>query len=179
MGVPAGIGRVLDNDGSDLARMTAMQKNTLSKIISALIDEFGYSEVRKSLDDYSAYETKVDKSKESPPVNCKKPNVRRDAITIVEAMKIDDDRKKEILLLLAKEFEKKVFMPNVNSVRAFIAQQGKDMSSIKSRQQAASSVFKFLADWETDNLCELHARGSYGGPKSLSAIAKSIEKMGA
>lgn len=69
MGVPESIGRVLENDGSDLARMTAMQKNTLSKIISAPIDEFGYPEVRKSLDDYSAYETRVDESKESPPVN--------------------------------------------------------------------------------------------------------------
>ena len=69
-------------------------------------------------------------------------------------------------------------MPNVNHVRAFLRQQGKDGSRVKSRQQAVSIVFKCLAGWETQNLRELDVRGAYAGPKSLSVIAESIERAG-
>ena len=103
-----------------------------------------------------------------------KPN----AIAFVEGLEIDDHEKKEALLLLAKGFEKKTFMPNANSVRAFLAQQGQDASKIKSRQQALTSVFKCLAAWETRKIHELHKRGTFGTPKSLSVIAKSIENFG-
>ena len=95
----------------------------------------------------------------------------------MEGLEIVDEGKKEILLVLAKEYEEKKFMPNVNSVRAFLTQQGQDASGIKSRQQSVTVVFKYLANLETQKLCEFHKRGSYAGPKSLSVIAKSIENV--
>ena len=69
-------------------------------------------------------------------------------------------------------------MPNINHVRAFLDEEGEDISRVKSRQQAVSVVFKHLADWEIPRLWELDARGLYGPPKSLSTIAKSIEDFG-
>ena len=98
-------------------------------------------------------------------------------MVFVESLEILDDGKKKILLLLAKEYEEKKFMPNINSVRAFLAQQGHDISGIKSRQQAVTVVFKYLTNLETQMLCEFHKRGSYAGPKSLSVIASSIENV--
>ena len=155
-----------------------MQEITLHKILSALVEDFGYHEVRRSLDDLSANATKSGISRKSSPSSNDRSMVKRNAITIVEALGIEDERKQDILLVLARRFEKKAFMPNVNSVRAFLEQQGKDTSRIKSRQQAVSTIFKCLADLETHSLCEIHAKGLFGGPKSLAAIAESIERVG-
>ena len=159
---------------------TEMRKNTLRKILSALVDGFGYEEVRKSLDGLGsgttgmkALETLPGKRGEKP-----KPRTKPNAITTVESLSVSDEEKKDALMALARKFEKKAFMPNVNHVRVFLRQQGKDGSRVKSRQQAVSIVFKCLADWETQNLRELDVRGIYGGPKSLSAIAESIEHAG-
>ena len=160
-----------------------MRENTLHRILSALVEDFGYHEVRKSLDDFSANETRAYVSKKSVLRKSSfgsydKSKVKKNAITIVEALGVEDERKRDILLVLARQFEKKAFMPNVNSVRGFLEQQGKDISRIKSRQQAVSTVFKCLAGLETHNLCEMHTKGLFGGPKSLSVIAESIERAG-
>ena len=156
-----------------------MQDGTLHRILSALIDDFGYRKVRKSLDDFSENEARVGISKKSSSGVCDKPKVRRrSAISVVEALGVEDDQKRDILLILAREFERKSFIPNVNSAQAFLEQRGKDTSHIKSRQQAMSVIFKCLADLETNSLCEIHAKGLFGGPKSLAVIAESIERFG-
>ena len=87
-------------------------------------------------------------------------------------------KKKSVLMVLARKYEEKTFMPNVNHVRAFLEDEGEDISRIKSRQQVVSSVFKHLADWETPRLQELDTKGLYGPPKSLAVIAKAIENVG-
>lgn len=157
-----------------------MRKNTLQKILSVLVDGFGYEEVRKSLDGLGPETTGV-KALETFPDKCGKvsrPRTKPSAITTVESLSVSDEEKKDALMALARKFEEKAFMPNVNHVRAFLRQQGKDGSRVKSRQQAVSIVFKCLAGWETRNLRELDVRGAYGGPKSLSVIAESIERAG-
>ena len=155
-----------------------MQEGTLRRILSALVDDFGYQEVRKSLDDFCTRETRDGAERKSSLGGQDKSRVRQNAIDIVETLVVDDERKRDILLVLAQRFEKKAFMPNVNSVRAFLEQHGKDVSHIKSRQQAVSAIFKCLADLETRSLCEMHSKGLFGGPKSLAVIADSIEKAG-
>ena len=155
-----------------------MQDGTLHRILSALVDDFGYHKVRKSLDDLSENKTRVGVSRKSSPGGYDKSKVRKNAISIVETLGVDDERKRDILLVLARQFEKKSFVPNVNSARAFLQQQGKDISQIKSRQQAVSAIFKCLADLETHSLCEMHAKGLFSGPKSLAVIAESIERVG-
>ena len=96
----------------------------------------------------------------------------------MEALEIADEGKKDILMVLANEYECKRLMPNINSDRAFLTQKRQDASGVKSRQQAVSAVFKCLAAFETQELCEFRKRGTYSGPKSLSVIAKSIENVG-
>ena len=155
-----------------------MQEVTLHKILSALVEDFGYYEVRKSLDGFSTNETRAGVSRRSSPSGHEKSRVRRNAISIVEALEIEDEVKRDILLVLARQFEEKAFMPNVNSARAFLEQRGKDTSRIKSKQQAVSTIFRCLADLETHSLCEMHTKGLFGGPKSLAAIAESIERVG-
>jgi len=159
---------------------TEMRKNTLRKILSVLVDGFGYEEVRKSLDGLGS-ETTGGKALGTLPGKrgkASRPRTKPSAITAVESLSVSDEEKKDDIMELARKLEEKEFMPNVNHVRAFLRQQGKDGSSVKSRQQAVSIVFKCLAGWETQNLRELDVRGAYGGPKSLSVIAESIEQTG-
>ena len=152
-----------------------MRENTLGKILAALVDDFGYQNVRNSLASISPKKLKGDITRESPGDGYRNPRVRPSAITIVESLEIDDAEKKSILQILARQFKEKTFMPNVNSVRAFLAKEGRDISHIKSRQQAVSVVFECLAEWETHNLHDMKMKGLYGGPKTLAAIADSIE----
>ena len=155
-----------------------MHKITLQKILSALVDDFGYHEVRKLLETCYAESAKGGTLEKSPSGRNNKPRAKPDARTIVEALEVNDEQKKSVLMTLADEYERKTFMPNMNNVRAFLAHESQDTSRLKSRQQAASAVFKCLADWGTDSLRELHMRGIYGRPKSLSVIADSIESAG-
>ncbi len=155
-----------------------MQKNTLGKILSVLVEGFGYEEVRKSLDGLGPKATEMSTSRELPGKHRQKPRTKPNAITAVESLGVADEGKRDALMTLARKFEEKAFMPNVNHVRAFLKQQGKDVSRIKSRQQAVSAVFKCLGYWKTQSLRELDARGEYGPPKSLAAIAESIEHAG-
>lgn len=155
-----------------------MKKDTLQKILLALVDDFGYRDVRRTLEGFSESTTKIKGLRKTSAIGRGKAKTKRGAVAIVEALEIDNEEKKEILLSLAGKFEKKTFMPNINNVRAFLAQQGQDISHIKSRQQTVPTIFKCLADWEANSLNEMHDTGEYSGPKSLSVIAESIEKAG-
>ena len=158
--------------------MKVVQERTLRKIVSALVDDFGYEAVHTSLEGCRADARIIEDAKRSASVGSSKSRLRISALTFVEALEIIDEGKKDILMVLANEYEDKKLMPNINSVRAFLTQKGQDASGVKSRQQAVSSVFKCLATLETQELCEFHKRGTYAGPKSLSVIAKSIENVG-
>ena len=157
-----------------------MQQNTLRKILSALVEDYGYQSVRTCLEDCAAGRRKLKVTGESTSVGNNKTRARPRprAMEVVENLEIGDQEKKQILVALAREFEEKSFMPNVNNVRAFLTRQGQDASRVKSRQQAVTAVFRCLADWETQSLFEFQKKGSYGGPKSLAAIAETIEKVG-
>jgi len=109
------------------------------KILSVLVDGFRYEEVRKSLDGLGSSETTGVKALETLPDKCGKvsrPRTKPTAITAVESLSVSDGEKKDALMALARKFEEKAFMPNVNHVRAFLRQQGKDGSRVKSRQRA-------------------------------------------
>ena len=155
-----------------------MRANTLRKIMSALVDDFGYQAVLTSLEESIGVTGSVGTLSKRPSTDGGSRRARPNALTVVERLGIDDQERREMLMVLAGEFEDKEFMPNTKSVRAFLAQQGKDVSKVKSRQQAVASVFRCLADWETPKLRELHSRGLFGGPKSLASIARSIESVG-
>ncbi len=155
-----------------------MQKHTLRNLLSTLVDDCGYEVVRKTLKDFEPALESTLASKSSSGKRPRKPRSKPNAIVIVGSLALQDEGKKSVLMALAKKYEEKAFMPNVNHVRAFLEQEGKDVSRIKSRGQVVSTVFECLAAWETRKLRELDTRGLYGPPKSLSVIARSIESFG-
>ncbi len=155
-----------------------MRHVAAQRILSALVDEFGYRNVVHLLEACDAKVGKGDTKKESASTRNKNPRAKPNARNVVEALKVEDEQKKVVLMTLADEYEQKAFMPNIHNVRAFLNQQKQDTSRVKSRQQAVSAVFECLARWGTDNLRDLHIRGTYGRPKSLAVIADSIESAG-
>ena len=155
-----------------------MQKGTLRKLLSTLVDDCGYVAVRETLKAFAPAPGSTSVSGEFSAKRLKKPRAKPNALSAVQSLTLGDEEKKGVLMVLARKYEEKTFMPNVNHVRAFLEQEGKDTSRIKSRQQVVSTVFKCLADWDTRQLRELDSRGVYGPPKSLSVIARSIEQFG-
>lgn len=155
-----------------------MQKGTLQKLLSTLVDECGYDRVRKSLEDFAPPMAGSPASRDSSVKRPQRQRTKSTAVATVESLPLPDEEKKSVLRVLARKYEDKTFMPNVNHVRAFLEQEGEDTTRIKSRQQVVSTVFRRLAGWETQKLRELDARGLYGPPKSFSVIAKSIESFG-
>ena len=155
-----------------------MQKNTLRNILLVLVDDFGYEAVQTSLQRCRAGARTIEGPKQPASLGRSKSRPRRSAMAVVETLDIVDVEKKDILLVLAKAYEEKKFMPNLNMVRAFLTQHGHDVSKVKARQQVVPTLFKCLASLETQKLCELHERGLYAGPKSLAVIARSIEDYG-
>ena len=155
-----------------------MQKDDLRNLLSTLLDDCGYDAVREALEDFNPALKSTTASRNSSVKRSRKPRAKPNAIAIVDSLALPDEGKKSVLMTLARKYEEKAFMPNVNHVRAFLEQEGKDVSRIKSRGQVVSTVFKCLADWETARLRELDTRGLYGPPKSLSVIARSIESFG-
>ncbi len=155
-----------------------MKKTALRSLLSILVEDCGYEAVRRALEDCGPARASAPVSINASVKRARKPRPRPNAVAIVESLALPDEGKKNALMALARKYEEKRFMPNVNSVRAFLEEEGEDVSRVKSRQQVVSRVFRRLADWETDKLRQLDVRGSYGPPKSFSVIARAIEAAG-
>lgn len=155
-----------------------MQRDTLRKLLSTLIEDCGYDAVRKSVEALSPEAASARASEGAIDKRRGRPRAKLTAVAVVDSLGIPDAEKKETLMVLANKYDAKEFMPNINHIRAFVEREGVDVSCIKSRQQAIPTVFKNLGSWETRKLQELEARGAYGRPKSLSVIAGAIESVG-
>ncbi|WP_423907821.1 hypothetical protein [Candidatus Spongiihabitans sp.] len=159
-----------------------MKQEQVQKTLSVLINSFGYENIRKTLSGMRSEKSAVanrgakirrvvaNQSSMKPTKKRTKPN----AVKVVKSIDISDDKKKEILAIMAEKYEAKEFMPNVNHVRDFLG-GGRDVSRIKSRQQVTVAVFKELASLETSELREMLDRGFYAPPKRLESYARAIE----
>ena len=160
-----------------------MKQEQLQESLSALISGFGYKTVRKALSKMQSKKLSattggvsgcpVDTTKSS--VKIIKKRTKPNAISVVKSIKMIDFEKKEILFTMAKKYEAKEFMPNVNHVRDFLSDGERDVSRIKSRQQVTNAVFKRLCGLETEKLRDILERGLYGPPKRLEPFARAIE----
>ena len=152
-----------------------MKRNALASLLTALVDNFGYDNVRNALDGMrirpsGGVRRKTSRARAARP--------KPDAVSTVAAMKLDDSEKRDFLAHLAEDYEAKQFMPNVNHVRSFLMHDHDNPALIKSRQQVTVRVFKKLAAMSLDELRELEFCGVYGPPKRLATYAEAIENFG-
>ena len=138
----------------------------------AFVDEFGYEAVRKAL---TAVKRSLSPKRAANSTRAVRPlRPRKTAVEIVQAMDLPGGEKRDLLAALAAQFEDKRFMPNTNHARHFLAGIGKDSARIKSRKQAASSIFKTLATMDINELREIDDSGIYGPSKRLATYARAI-----
>lgn len=160
-----------------------MKKSILTEMLSVLITHFGLARIMSALvasegRDKILSALGVKTVQKDKPKSAPKPRAKPDAVSIVAAMELDDSAKKEFLAHLAKKYEAKEFMPNVNHVRTFLMHDHEDPAKIKSRQQVTVKVFKKMAAMSVEELRELEYCGMYDPPKRLAAYAEAIENYG-
>ncbi len=161
-----------------------MKNNILSEMLSVWVANFGLAKIMSALvasqgRDNILRALGVKPGQKSKPKTAPKPRVKPDAVSAVAAMDLDDAAKKEFLAHLAKKYEAKEFMPNVNHVRTFLMYHTKeDPAKIKSRQQITVKIFKKMAEMSLEELRELKYCGMYDPPKRLAAYADAIENYG-
>lgn len=129
-----------------------MQRNTLRKLLSTLIDDCGYVAVRKSVEALNPEAASARTPGGSINKRRGRPQAKSTAVAVVDSLGISDAEKKEALMVLANKYDVKEFMPNINHIRAFVEREGDDVSCVRSRQQATHIVFKNLGNWETQKL---------------------------
>ena len=151
-----------------------MRKTVLANLLTALIDNFGYDKVRKTLDEFSPKSDVAPRPAASGRVARPKPN----AVAVVASLDCDESEKRDFLSHLAEDYEAKQFMPNVNHVRSFLMHDHENPALIKSRQQVTVKVFKKLAEMSLQELRDLEFDGAYGPPKRLATYAEAIENFG-
>ena len=149
--------------------------------LAALVGDFGYANVRKTLGDLrrdSVRATKLPRPKTKETAADSPARKKPDAVAVVRSLNIADSERREFLLSLAQKYEAKQFMPNVTHVRSFLMHDHDDPSRIKSRQQVTVKVFKKLAEMSAAELRETKECGFYDPPKRLETYARAIENFG-
>ena len=161
-----------------------MSKQTLNQQLAALVGDFGYADVRKTLSDIRRTKARppaAQKTAKRPASGTslrKKPN----AVAVVNSLNIAAGEKRDYLEHLAREYDAKQFMPDVGHARMFLENESifalSKNSRIKSRQQATVKIFKKMAGMTVAELRELEYCGLYDPPKRLETYARAIETFG-
>ena len=153
-----------------------MNKKTLAKQLTALIGDFGYDNVRKTLGEVRRARKRAVKPNKLARNRVARP--KPNAVAVVASLDFDESEKRDFLSHLAEDYEAKQFMPNVNHVRSFLMHDHENPALIKSRQQVTVKVFKKLAEMSLQELRDLEFDGAYGPPKRLATYAEAIENFG-
>ena len=153
-----------------------MNKKTLAKQLTALIGDFGYDNVRKTLGEVRRARKRAVKPNKLARNRVARP--KPNAVAVVASLDCDESEKRDFLSHLAEDYEAKQFMPNVNHVRSFLMHDHENPALIKSRQQVTVKVFKKLAEMSLQELRDLEFDGAYGPPKRLATYAEAIENFG-
>jgi hypothetical protein len=111
-------------------------------------------------------------------VPARKRSKKRSAVATVEEMTALPEHKRR-LHELALRFDEKRFLPTSGTLRQFFESVGQVVPvSIKSRQNAISFTFKFLASLPDQKLDEIISNRTFAGPSSLTAISEAIRANG-
>ena len=157
-----------------------MNKKTLAKQLTALIGDFGYDNVRKTLGEVRRARKRAVKPNKLAINRVARP--KPNAVAVVASLDCDESEKRDFLSHLAKKYDAKEFMPGVGHVRMFLENENSFIpsgsSNIKSRQQVTVKVFKKLAEMSLQELRDLEFYGAYDPPKRLATYAEAIENFG-
>lgn len=154
-----------------------VRQTKMRQALAALVEDYGYEPIRRGVERMRPVKKSAGKAFVTPVKRQTKPRAPRTAVAVVESLKADGEHKR-MLMVLAEKYDAKTFIPHVASARGFLETEGVDVSRIKSRQQVTVTVFKRLAQWDTERLQQMDSEGWYAAHRGLAPIAEAIENFG-
>lgn len=150
-------------------RKMTSRKTLLTKLLVALIDEWGIEEVRRAFDELDGSPSPVQEVAKAST----KTGRRSNAVDQIRRADISDDAR-SILLLLAERYDRKIFLPSTADVRQFLIMAGQHTGSLKDRSESFRALLSYLKTLSPDNLQVIASASSLSGPTQLGRISDAI-----
>ncbi|MCV3239294.1 hypothetical protein [Mesorhizobium sp. ZC-5] len=146
--------------------MKPSSNKILTKLLTLLIDEWGYDSVTRALEGMNRSERQ---------------NVRRESVPserptptgMVLRQKLPKATK-DLLLSVAGQYEAKRFLPTIADVRNFLEIRGARTGQFKQRPEAFRRVLEVLLETPHDRLDKIVQEGLRSGPSQLGPISDAI-----
>ena len=175
------------NSSDNRQETDAVSDSELRNALHRLIQDHGYSEVRRGLRElrssdfpgkYLRRSKKDDMSSSSRATT--KPKRHSSKVTAPEyvAKAEISSENRPLVDELSRRFENKSFLPTFGDVRNFCQIYGIDEPASRSRAGAIPRLFKFLATMEPDEIRRILDDGMFSGPSRLGPIADAIRRSG-
>lgn len=154
------------------------RRTALRKLLSVLVSEWGYAEVRYTLElvgkDDSRTLSGVDDGTGAALRRSKKAYVKPSATDIVSKLDVEESRK-ALLMELADQFESKRFLPGIGDVRNFLEMRGKTSGGLTQRANAFRQVLNALLNTPSDGLEKMVRTTGHSGPSQLGPLSDAIK----
>jgi hypothetical protein len=151
--------------------MMAMKTTLLERLLAALVQEWGDTEVQNAL-------LRLTTSTARDPDDLSEPEKRPPArkLRAIEQVERANLSPAQIPLLteLAQRFDQKQFLPSTADVREFLIMIGERPLSIKERSQAFRELLRALIKYSPQQLEQLVARSRHSGPSQLGPLSDAI-----
>ena len=154
----------------------------LGRLMRMLVDEWGYAAVEDALAQIS--DTHRDKGSSVlqdrwagiSPSRAER-RIKPSAVEQVSRLSIPD-RERQSLLVLAKKFDQRSFLPKVIDIREFLAMRGEEHRGVKDRLDGFRVLLRWLSQLPSDKLEEIANSGRYSGPAQLGPLSDAIKSTG-
>lgn len=146
----------------------------LREILGTLVRGWGYKAVVNALSEISeksvASATSV---RRSSSIAGERPKAKE----LAQQLPIDKDRK-QLILMLASDFDSGTAFPRKSDVRAFLASHHKAPRELRSRNEAFRRMLPILQTMSEKGLIALMSRSQNSGPAKLGSISNAIKGAG-
>lgn len=145
----------------------------LRGILLSLVNGWGYSAVRASLEDLHEGAQAAPK-----PTRTRKGVAKPGAaVSLVEQLSVPPERKAS-LRALAIHYDAGSAFPRLSDARAFLLSHQRDAKNIKSRSQAFKRMLPLLTEMSEKGLEKVISRSRHSGPAELDPISRAIRSAG-
>lgn len=148
-------------------------KTLLKALLRAVLDNWGYGEVRAALDEAAGRipqgENGDHRGTGAAPVKKRKPTASEQ----VDHAEVGESRR-AVLRDLAVRFENKQFLPTNSDVKEFLATLGVMKFSSKDRPDAFRHVLRALLKLSDERLARVATSGRHSGPAQLGPLSDAI-----
>jgi hypothetical protein len=152
----------------------------LVRLIEALVDEWGAEQVETTVYDVVAGgKVRRRESRTALLPRSAKSGVQRkpNAAEQVGRLQVDGPRR-NVLLEIAAQFDRKQFLPSVADVREFLILSGGHPSGIKDRTEGFRTLLQMLVEVPDERLQSVLEAAKHAGPSQLGPISDAISNAG-